>query len=277
MAHNTRTGVFVNKKDYQGRAHNRTRPRGLQGHGMKIGELVKKTGISKETIHYYMREGVLPRPHKTGTNKADYGEHFVEQIRLIKALRQNYFLPISVIKKLIQKHKKQSPADQLSFRFVTEFIRPLDQLLSGEVAGRQAFMEATGIGEKWLDKMEQWRIITGEMRRGRRYYSRDDVIIGKLLVDMENTGIGPKDGFNPEEIRNLTDQLRELVARNVSRKIEQMGKPDPDVLTAKGIGRRETRSTEIMSLFLYHIYRKIAKEEYRRYWQITESDPEDGQ
>ncbi|MBS3808537.1 MAG: MerR family transcriptional regulator [Desulfobacterales bacterium] len=242
---------------------------------MKIGELVKKTGVSKETIHYYIREGVLPRPRKTGTNKADYGQHYVDQIRLIKALRQNYFLPISVIKKLMEKQKEKTPADQLSFRFLTEFIRPLDQLLSGEVAGRQAFMEATGISTKWLEKMEQWNIITGEQRNGQRYYSRDDVIIGKLLVDMERTGLGPRDGFNPEELRYLTDMIRELVAKNVNRKFGQSNSPDNDRMSSEEISRQGSGSTEIMSLFFYHIYRKIVKEEYRRYFRNMEKGKQD--
>ena len=60
---------------------------------MKIRELVKKTGVSKETIHYYIREGLLRKPRKFGKNVAEYNENHVEQIRIIKALRDNYFLP----------------------------------------------------------------------------------------------------------------------------------------------------------------------------------------
>ena len=39
---------------------------------MKISELVKQTQVSKETIHYYIREGLLPRPRKLGKNVAEY-------------------------------------------------------------------------------------------------------------------------------------------------------------------------------------------------------------
>ncbi|MFO7861794.1 MAG: MerR family transcriptional regulator [Desulfosalsimonas sp.] len=230
---------------------------------MKISELVKKTGVSKETIHYYIREGVLPKPKKTGSNQADYGADFVEQVRLIKALRENYFLPIPVIKKLMKKHNKQSPADRSAFMFLSEYIRPLDQLVSGGVTGRAAFIEATGISEKWLDKMEQWGIITSENRNGKPHYSQDDVIIGRLLVDMDGIGIGPRDGFDPAELRNFTDLFRDLVARNVQRFMElgwqQMARGE--------LRKKSSQSTEIMSLFFYHIYRKMVKEQYRRYFQ----------
>lgn len=233
---------------------------------MKIGELVKRSGVSKETIHHYIREGVLPRPPKTGSNKADYGEHYVERIRLIKALRENYFLPIPVIKNLMEKHEEQSPADRSAFRFLSESIRPLDQLLSGGVTGRRAFIETTGISEKWLDKMEQWGIVTSEERGGEPYYSQDDVIIGKLLVDMDRIGIGPKNGFDPEELRHFTDLFRGLVAKNVRRFVEMRGdRPGPGE-----IRKRSSQSTEVMSLFFYHIYRKMVKEEYRRYFRMLE-------
>ncbi|MFW6333708.1 MAG: MerR family transcriptional regulator [Desulfosalsimonas sp.] len=231
---------------------------------MKIGDLVRITGVSKETIHYYIRKGVLPRPRKAGKNKADYGGHYVDKIRLIRALRRNYFLPISVIKKLMEKQNSRSPEERVSFEFITEFIRPLDQLLYEEVEGRRAFMAATGISGKWLDKMEQWGIITGENRSARHCYARDDVIIGKLLVDMERAGLGPRDGFNPEDLRQMTDVLRDFVARNVGKRAENLSDSGHQQEEPFKSGSGVTRTTEIMSLFFYHIYRKIAKEEYQK-------------
>ncbi len=68
-----------------------------QGRKMKIRELTKRTGISKETIHHYIREGLLRKPRKTGKNTADYSEVYVRQVRLIKELRDNYFLPLLVL------------------------------------------------------------------------------------------------------------------------------------------------------------------------------------
>jgi DNA-binding transcriptional MerR regulator len=228
---------------------------------MKISELVKRTGVSKETIHYYIREGVLRKPRKTGRNTADYNEGYVQQIRIIKALRENYYLPVPVIKKLIKKNNKQSHSEQSSLQFMSEFFRPLDQLITSDVVGRQAFMEVTGMGEKWLRKMEAWHIITAEDNNGEIFYSQDDVIIGKLLVDMDRVGIGPRDGFDPEELRHFTDLFRDLVAKNLERLIE-VGwcKMDDEEFIAKG-----RLSTEVMSLFFYHIYRKLVKEEYYRH------------
>ena len=228
---------------------------------MKISELVKTTGVSKETIHYYIREGILRKPRKTGRNTADYNETHVDQIRTIKALRENYFLPIPVIRKLIKKHKNRNHSEKSSFQFLCEYIRPLDQLLSSEVNGKQLFLEATGLSEKWLEKMEEWHVITSEKRDGESFYSQDDVIIGKLIADMDHIGIGPRDGFDPGELKDFTAVLRTFVAKNMERYMAAgWDKMSPEELKKKGI-----QSTELMSLFFYHIYRKLVREEYRRY------------
>jgi len=69
---------------------------------MKISELSRRTNVPKETIHYYVREGFIPRPRKKGKNVSDYDESFVERILLIKQIQDHFFLPLSLIKKIIK-------------------------------------------------------------------------------------------------------------------------------------------------------------------------------
>jgi len=235
---------------------------------MKISELMERTGVSKETIHYYIREGVLGKPRKTGKNTAEYTESHVDQIKTIKSLRENYFLPIPVIKKLIKKQKTRSRSENFSFQFLIENFRPLDQLLFSEVNGRKAFINATGLSEKWLAKMIDWEIVTAENRNQEDFFSQDDVIIGKLIADMDRIGIGPRDGFNPEELKNFTSVLRGFVAKNLERYMQAGW----DKMSREELVKKGSQSTELMSLFFYHIYRKLVREEYRRY-VATHAEP----
>ena len=50
------------------------------------------------------------KPRKSGRNIADYDESMVEQIGLIKDLQENFFLPLSEIKKII-KQRIHSPLE----------------------------------------------------------------------------------------------------------------------------------------------------------------------
>jgi DNA-binding transcriptional MerR regulator len=73
------------------------------------------------TIHFYIREGLLRNPHKSGMSIADYNENHVNQIRFIKELRDHYYFPIPLIRKIIRKVKKQTASEWPFFNF-TAFI-----------------------------------------------------------------------------------------------------------------------------------------------------------
>jgi DNA-binding transcriptional MerR regulator len=226
---------------------------------MKISQLVKRTGVPKETIHFYIREGLLRKPRKSGVNAAEYNESYVDQIRLIKDLRDNYYLPIPEIKKIVKDFKKLSPSDQAVSQFYSRFFRPVDRLLVREVVGREAFREATGLGWKWLNKAEEWGVITPENRDGEVVYSPDDLAVGRLMVDMDQLGFGPKDGFDPEDLRNIA----EFVKTYVVSAFKKYYRNNLEKLTSKEYVERASQFHEVISLFFYHLYRKFVREATR--------------
>ncbi len=223
---------------------------------MKISDLTKRTGVTKETIHHYIREGLLRKPRKRGKKTADYGEVYVRQVRLIKEMRDNYFLPLPIIKKILKEHKKQTPSEQSSFQLQSEYLRPIERFFPSEIVGKDAFQEATGLGRYWLDNMEAWGIISSSVRDGEPVYSHENVIIGRLLVDMDRLGFGPRDGYDPKGLKPISDFIqsyhtvstREYLERNA----EKLNSPD--------FKEHSSQFTELMSLFLYHFYRKIVNE-----------------
>jgi DNA-binding transcriptional MerR regulator len=226
---------------------------------LKISELVQRTQISKETVHYYIREGLLPKPRKLGKNVADYSESYVARLRLIRELQDHRFLPLSVIKRIL-KQQGRSPERESILKLHSEYFRPVDQLLPTEIVGEDAFREATGLGRKWLAKMEEWGIINPEQRDGHRVYSQDDVTLGKVVVDMDRIGLGPKDGFDPEALRHYRNLFREIVVMSHKYFFEgALGKLSPEEYS-----QRSVRASEVMSVFFYHLFRKLSREEYRK-------------
>ena len=224
---------------------------------MKISELVKRTGVPKETIHFYIREGLLRKPRKSGVNSAEYNERYVDQIQLIKDLRDNYYLPIPEIRKIVKNFKKQSPSDQAISQFHSRFFRPADRLYINEIFGRDAFRQETGIGRKWLQKAEEWGLIKPEvLDSGDVVYSPDDVAVGKLMVDMDRLGFGPKDGHDPEDLRHIAEFVQNYVV-DIFKKYYQDNLAQ---LTSKEYDERASQFNEVISLFFYHIYRKSARE-----------------
>jgi len=224
---------------------------------MKLRELVDKTDVSTETIQFYLREGILPKPRKRGRAQADYGEHYVELISLIKNLQENHFLPLSVIKKTIKRLKKLSPSEEHYFYMQSEFFSPVGHLLfQQEVIGEEHFMEITGLGKKWLAKAEEWGIITAENHGGEKIFSSDDVAIGKVMVEMGRAGMGPKDGFDPEALRHYKDLLQKTISSLVRQFTEQLyGKTSGDELAEIGFS-----ALNLMGFYFFFLFRKLAQE-----------------
>jgi DNA-binding transcriptional MerR regulator len=227
---------------------------------MKISELVKKTGVPKETIHFYIREGLLRKPRKSGINSAEYGERYVDQIQLIKDLRDNYYLPIPEIRKIVKKYKKQSPSDQAVSQFHSKFSRPMDRLLTTEVIGRDTFREATGLGRKWLSKAIKWGLLSPESRDDKEVFSADDVAIGKLMVDMERVGFGPKDDFDPEDLKYMANFIRGYVDNSLNKYY----KTNLEKLRSEDYSEKASHYHEIISLFFYYLFRKYARKQVDR-------------
>lgn len=229
---------------------------------MKISELVKKTGVSKETIHYYIREGLLRKPRKTGRNVAHYGEDYIEQIRTIKALQDNHFLPLAVIRKILKRNRKATPAEKASLSILTEHFRPIDRLLGEkDLEGTDAFLKATGLGEKWLQRLIDWGIITPKRKDDTVAFSSIDITLGKLVVAMDRLGFGPKDGTDPVNLKNTFEFISESLHKDtralVTRKTRETSLEDFMVSA--------TQLTEVMGLFLYYTYQKVSMAEFRKY------------
>jgi hypothetical protein len=177
-----------------------------------------------------------------------------------------------VIKNILKKQKNTSEWQSL-LNLRKEYFRPIDQFLPNEVAGEEPFLKATGLGKKWLVKMEEWEIITPEVRNGQKVYSQDDITLGKLIVEMDSIGLGAVEGFDPEALKRYRDKFREIVISSHKHYIEvALGKLIPEEFS-----KRVIRGREIMSIFFYHLYRKLSREEYRKILALLESGERESQ
>ena len=68
----------------------------------RISDLARETGVPVGTIKFYIREGLLREPTvKTGRNMAYYDHSFVDRIHCIRELQQKRFLPLGVIRAIV--------------------------------------------------------------------------------------------------------------------------------------------------------------------------------
>ena len=81
----------------------RARPAGAAAELLRMSELAERAGVSAATIKHYLREGLLPEPVRRRRNMAWYPREFVERMRLIKQLQEERFMPLKVIREVLER------------------------------------------------------------------------------------------------------------------------------------------------------------------------------
>jgi DNA-binding transcriptional MerR regulator len=64
-------------------------------------DIVRESGLLRETIHFYVQQGLLPKPLKTGRNTALYAAEHLERLRRIRELQETQFLPLRAIRAIL--------------------------------------------------------------------------------------------------------------------------------------------------------------------------------
>lgn len=70
---------------------------------IRINQLSEKTGVSRYTIHYYLKEELLPPPLKTGRTMALYTDVHLDCLRFIRGLREKRNMPIAAVRNEVRR------------------------------------------------------------------------------------------------------------------------------------------------------------------------------
>jgi DNA-binding transcriptional MerR regulator len=83
---------------------------------LKMKELAEASGVSAGTIKHYLREGLLPEPVRTSRNMAYYPPEFVERIKLIKQLQEERFMPLKLIRAVLERETDRARVSAAELR-----------------------------------------------------------------------------------------------------------------------------------------------------------------
>jgi DNA-binding transcriptional MerR regulator len=119
-------------------------------------ELEKLTEFSRATINFYIREGILPTPHKSARNMAYYDEDFIQKLERIKKLKKSGF-SLGQIKQFINAENGVDNA------FILQAISSINRLLpAGEGADLITLEQIRAIGftDATIRELQQMNLIT---------------------------------------------------------------------------------------------------------------------
>lgn len=162
---------------------------------MRIRELARATGVSTQTIHYYLREGLLRPPLKPAPNMALYGTEYLDEIRVIKELQERHYLPLSVIKLVLEARREGKDVSQLQDMRLSleELFRPVGLEKELEPLAPTEMVAATGLAIGTLEQLEEVGVlIPSTTPKGKRYNGLD-LHIARLVKKLLDVGLVPSD------------------------------------------------------------------------------------
>jgi DNA-binding transcriptional MerR regulator len=188
---------------------------------LRMGELARASGVSAATIKHYLREGLLPEPVKTSRNMAYYPAEFVERIRMIKQLQEERYMPLRVIKDLLDEDPDRAKA----------LIELGDKLLEHALAGESERISATEVRQRYevpkdvLDRLAELEVLTPD----RKGYSPTDVRIVEAISRFRAGGYEERIGFTVYDTLRYREAMAALVKEEVDVLMERLaGEMDPD-------------------------------------------------
>ena len=176
---------------------------------MKMQDLERATGVGRETIRFYIREGLLPQPDRPGRNVAWYDESFVERIALIKEIQQKRFLPLQVIKTIVGNDAEPS-RDEV--KALMELDGKLFPAVGAELPSERLSDVArrTGLKATEIRQLADVGLIAIETRDGDQWLEEIAIRIVELWAKMREAGFVDALGFKPESLRLYVDFVQWL-------------------------------------------------------------------
>ncbi|MBV6508063.1 MAG: hypothetical protein JJLCMIEE_01122 [Acidimicrobiales bacterium] len=185
---------------------------------LRIGELAHEAGVTKATIHHYVKIGILPRPIKTNERMAYYDPACVERLHRVRELRERRYMPLPAIKELLDRHGEQSLG--LVDAAVLAPFRQRDR------HSRADLLEACPVGEHIFDALVESGLLSPEPDGT---FTADDAEVLSCVHAMIEAGLGNDESFDPDELSTYVKAMDALVRDEFAMfNAHFLGRSDPD-------------------------------------------------
>jgi DNA-binding transcriptional MerR regulator len=203
---------------------------------MKMRELEARTGLNRETIRVYLRNGLVPEPARPKHNVADYDESHVTAIIAVRDLQRDSGLTLNQIKDVLN-------GQQGARRIEAGAFQNLEALVATRVGVDDRQVSIASLLKVWP-------------------HAEEDALTFKQmgLIDILQTRKGPSVSVTDSRLLTIWGEMR------ASGYTESLGFT-PDILTfykepAEMVARQES------SLFLQLVEGKLSEQEAAALFQV---------
>ncbi len=210
---------------------------------LRMKDLCEQTGLSRQAIHFYIQQGLVPEGKKTGRNMAWYGPEHVERLQLIRRLQEERYLPLKAIRALLAGE--------------TSHLAPAQRTLLAEVGSRLAppskptMIDASAAcARAGLDPAELHRMIElGLVAARGDQVSSESTWLLDLWAQFRALGFTAALGFDVEELAIYEDAVQKMFERET-----QLAIPRLEGLPPEQVAEMIERALPLIHAIVIHLH-----------------------
>lgn len=183
---------------------------------LKMRDLERLTGVNRETIRVYFREGLLPEPVRPKPNVAHYSDAHVQGILAVRNMHHSGRIPLQQIRRALEGDASAMPSDAAAFGHLEALVAT--RMDTGEALVPLSQVETQTPGATRDAKVfARVGAITLKRRDGQLHLSRTDARLLELWKRMRDAGFSEANGFNPEVVDMYVDHANALAHIEITR------------------------------------------------------------
>ena len=144
---------------------------------VSIKTILKSTGIHRQTVHFYLRKGVLPPPVRRSRTSALYRPSAVDLVKLVRILQEQHRFSLDEIAALFRQHDYDPRRIAAATAAETTALSGRGLLTSGAGASQALDDVILGLApappHDWVSDLFSAGIVRVANRNGRQYLSAD--------------------------------------------------------------------------------------------------------
>lgn len=184
-------------------------------------ELETRTGVGREAIRFYIREGILPEPHKPKPNVAHYSEEHVRRLLAIRHLQEERDMPLARIRSVLE-------SAELEPVMAAHSLQGIERLLPALVEGvrpapDQRVAEVLAGGRLTADEFERLLhagVVTVTLRNGERWVSYRDCAVLQRWGELRQAGFSRERGYDLSLLERYRGVAQTLAVQEVEQFFE---------------------------------------------------------
>jgi DNA-binding transcriptional MerR regulator len=149
--------------------------------------IARLSGVPAATIKHYVNAGLLPEPTRTSRNMAYYDVSVVDRVQRIKELQRTRFLPLKVIRDVLDEGARESPDETVAATIARVIAHD-----RGHDRRSREELERAGVPAVQLDFLVGAGLVRPEVEGGAQWFAGDDLELLRVLGASRKAGLDPE-------------------------------------------------------------------------------------